>query len=961
MRIHRLGTAVAVAMTAGLIVAAPSVTTSYATQPSEPVPNNGAMPNAVPSTKTPPVNNGAVRAIARVGNKIVMGGTFTSVSGLVRNSVAAFDKTTGVLDAGFAPSVDGPVWSVIPGPVANTAYIAGAFTTVGGVTRKNIALVNVNTGAVDPTFQAPGFPAKINDLVLRGNRLYVAGAFTKVGLIPHAGLASLDPITGDLTPFMNVQLTGHHNDTGSGAQGPVGPWNIDVTADGNRMVAIGNFKRADGLLRDQVVQIDLTGASAVVKPDWATSRYAPYCIKSAFDSYVRGVSFSPDGSYFVVAATGGPSGGTLCDAAARFETNATGTDVQPTWVDETGGDTLWAVTITDTAVFVGGHQRWANNPTGTDNARPGAVPRPGLMALDPISGRPMQWNPGRNPPGTAVYALLGTVDGVYVGSNTDWIGNRQYKRPKIAFFPYAGGLNAASTRVGQLPGSVYLAGNLPAPAGTDGLERIGFDGTTAAPPQVLPTGGITWNQTRGAFMVGNKLFYGWTDGFMHSRTYDGTTFGPDVKIDPYHDPVWANVDNNLGGTFNGSSPTLYGQLSTVTGMFYADGRLYYTLSGDSRLRWRWFSPDSGIVDERSTIVSSSINFSSANGMFINGSTLYYASTDGNLRKVAFVNGAVTGSSTTISTGINWRNRGMFLFVPRINVTPAALFTSTCTFGHCSFDGTESFDPDGSIASYSWDFGDGGSASIASPSHVYTQAGQYNATLTVTDNDSAPGSVTHQVTVNVPQATNMSFVGAAHSTDASAKVKQVTVPAGAQAGDTMMLVLTRATTASWTGPTGLTGWTQVDSFANSTVTSTLWTRTIAAGEPGSSVSFTSPAFAKAVLNLGVYRGVESSATVTAAHAGDLSTAVHTTPTVNTDADDWVISIWADKSETTTGWTSPAGMTLRDSSVGASAGRYGSLWADTGGGTPGGPFNGVTATTNAPSSRGMMFSVVLTPTP
>ncbi len=103
---------------------------------------------------------------------------------------------------------------------------------------------------------------------------------------------------------MNIQFAGHHNNTGSGAQGPVGPWNLDVSPSGDRIVAIGNFRTADGLDRDQVAQITTTGATAVVTPDWQTNRYNPYCFNWAFDSYVRGVSYSPDGSYFVVACDG---------------------------------------------------------------------------------------------------------------------------------------------------------------------------------------------------------------------------------------------------------------------------------------------------------------------------------------------------------------------------------------------------------------------------------------------------------------------------------------------------------------------------------------------------------------------------------------------------------------------------------------------------------------------------------
>ncbi len=54
----------------------------------------------------------------------------------------------------------------------------------------------------------------------------------------------------------------------------------------------------------------------------------------------------------------------------------------------------------------------------------------------------------------------------------------------------------------------------------------------------------------------------------------------------------------------------------------------------------------------------------------------------------------------------------------------------------SFDASGSYDPDGTIASYSWDFGDGGGGSGVTVSHTYISAGTYDATLTVTDNKGA---------------------------------------------------------------------------------------------------------------------------------------------------------------------------------------------------------------------------------
>jgi len=52
-----------------------------------------------------------------------------------------------------------------------------------------------------------------------------------------------------------------------------------------------------------------------------------------------------------------------------------------------------------------------------------------------------------------------------------------------------------------------------------------------------------------------------------------------------------------------------------------------------------------------------------------------------------------------------------------------------------FNGSGSSDPDGNALSYAWDFGDGGTATGVTASHTYAGAGNYIATLTVTDNGS----------------------------------------------------------------------------------------------------------------------------------------------------------------------------------------------------------------------------------
>lgn len=74
-----------------------------------------------------------------------------------------------------------------------------------------------------------------------------------------------------------------------------------------------------------------------------------------------------------------------------------------------------------------------------------------------------------------------------------------------------------------------------------------------------------------------------------------------------------------------------------------------------------------------------------------------------------------------------------------------------------FDGSLSYDPDGSIASYNWDFGDGISSLEVYASHAYSAAGTYVVTLTVTDNngattqDSAIAQISLSDTVTITKA------------------------------------------------------------------------------------------------------------------------------------------------------------------------------------------------------------------
>ena len=98
----------------------------------------------------------------------------------------------------------------------------------------------------------------------------------------------------------------------------------------------------------------------------------------------------------------------------------------------------------------------------------------------------------------------------------------------------------------------------------------------------------------------------------------------------------------------------------------------------------------------------------------------------------------------------------------------------------TFNGSGSTDPDGTISSYEWDFGDGNTSIGMSTTHAYSTAGTYLVTLTVTDDDGANDTDTAEVIVTdvaaIPtmhiSSINMATKTAGINTNAIATVKIV---------------------------------------------------------------------------------------------------------------------------------------------------------------------------------------------
>ena len=91
-----------------------------------------------------------------------------------------------------------------------------------------------------------------------------------------------------------------------------------------------------------------------------------------------------------------------------------------------------------------------------------------------------------------------------------------------------------------------------------------------------------------------------------------------------------------------------------------------------------------------------------------------------------------------------------IFSPNYSPIIVLMYSPIITYTGVSinFDGSASYDPDGSIVSYLWDFGDGNTSSLSKLTHSFTENGEYSVTLTIVDNEGAVSSkVANQIVKN----------------------------------------------------------------------------------------------------------------------------------------------------------------------------------------------------------------------
>ncbi len=206
---------------------------------------------------------------------------------------------------------------------------------------------------------------------------------------------------------------------------------------------------------------------------------------------------------------------------------------------------------------------------------------------------------------------------------------------------------------------------------------------------------------------------------------------------------------------------------------------------------------------------------------------------------------------------------------------------------------------------------------------------------------------------------LSVVGAA-STSGNRSNHTVTVPAGVEGGDLLVLAIT--VNSSATTVTGPAGWTLAESVSGSSMQGQLWTRTAASADAGATVAVASSSTVKSTVSVAAYHSSLGlpAATDTASGLVDTSASSFTAPAVDLTGDNsWVVNVWGEKSATQVTWTLPGEVTERTTDQGINSGKTSQVLGDSNGPVAG-PSSGTrVATTSAAVSRGLQFSVAIKP--
>ena len=164
-----------------------------------------------------------------------------------------------------------------------------------------------------------------------------------------------------------------------------------------------------------------------------------------------------------------------------------------------------------------------------------------------------------------------------------------------------------------------------------------------------------------------------------------------------------------------------------------------------------------------------------------------------------------------------------------------------------------------------------------------------------------------------------------------------------------------------GPTGVTGWTQVSTMADTSSCSVVWRKVAVAADAGKQIRISLSPTTKANLVVMVYRGTSRTNPVaTFVHQSGGTGTTHATPIVGVPAGGaWVVSYWTHEDSSTTTLVAPSGVVVRSNSGQTGSGRIAGLIADSGAPVAAGSHGGLVARGVAAAWGSHVMTIVLAP--
>ena len=264
------------------------------------------------------------------------------------------------------------------------------------------------------------------------------------------GLTAVNSSTGtNLTNFRN-DLSG-----GIGVNGLLTVQALVLSPNDGKLLVVHTGRR--------IANQDRYGVGII---DTATNTLSPWKTNLWQDNlqFVGGIqrayagAISPNGQYFVVSSGSGGDRPPINDTAVAFPLNSTSDNVQPLWVSRLF-DCVYSIAISETAVYLGGHFNYMESPTardpwpGLDDVGYGRgqglagyglgdeiVTREHIGAVDPATGKALEWSPGSNS-FEGNKAMLVHPRGLITGGDATTQGG--YNVGRVAFYDF-GSVPAAS-------------------------------------------------------------------------------------------------------------------------------------------------------------------------------------------------------------------------------------------------------------------------------------------------------------------------------------------------------------------------------------------------------------------------------------------------------------------------------------------------------------------------------------